>query len=210
MEEHIKKQQSAKTNAERWKKEKNNNRKLESMVEHQRLRCAKVVFQPLTGGFLPAIRVFARRHGGTSRSAGETQVFCVLFFFLLEDDILCLRSADREAPGEGVKIPALSKTNPLSHAMTFTAAPERGSVRGGCPASVSLVTVCRTRFPPFAQEKSSIDGREPPAEGQEEGRKRNRPAFFPFHGRVFASGPKCMTLSFTLNSCIWGMGGCFR
>lgn len=78
--------------------------------------------------------------------------------------------------GEGVKTPRLSKINPLSHGLTFTAAPERGSVRGGCPASASS-SRCAGRGFPSAEEKSSIDGsrrscgrvRRGPRGGQERG-----------------------------------------
>lgn len=98
---------------------------------------------------------------------------------------LCLRASDREAPGEGVKIPRLSKINPLSHGLTFTAAPERGSVRGGCPASASS-SRCAGRGFPSAEEKSSIDGsrrccgrvRRGPCGGQERGGGNS--GIFPF------------------------------
>lgn len=109
---------------------------------------------------------------------------------------LCLRASDREAPGEGVKIPRLSKINPLSHGLTFTAAPERGSVRGGCPASASS-SRCAGRGFPSAEEKSSIDGsrrscgrvRRGPRGGQERGGKTLGFFRFAYAGCVFASWP---------------------
>ena len=57
---------------------------------------------------------------------------------------------------EGVKIPYHSKINHLSYGLTFTEGLNRGSLWGGCPASVfSSCRVC-TRFP-STREKSSID-----------------------------------------------------
>lgn len=205
-------QQSAKTNTE-WRKKKNPiDRKLESIVEHQRFRYVKVVSNHKR---LPASNpaVCSQTWRDVSERQRNTSVLCYVYSPFVGRQNLFLRASDRGAPGEGVKIPWLSKINPLSHALTFTAAPERGSVRGGCPASVSFVTVRRTRFPLCRGEKLHWWElqllRPSTAEGQEGGKKKKTLAFFSFTDACLRVGRVCVEMHDVWCTLNWAGGTLF-